>query len=106
MSDKDRETFEAWAFEYLKGQYSFYNDATIRDMMMPYKSERRTLEAAWQAARAHYAPKLSEKEFTDALNIATIEKWRGGSMGTTMEWYSYIKDVVAALRAAGVQFRH
>ena len=89
MTDKDREVLEA----------------ALRKSHWQNTNTVLAFGDGWQAARAHYAPKLTEKEFTDELNAATIAKWRGGEMGTTMEWISYIKEVVAALRAAGVQFR-
>lgn len=45
---QDREAFGAWVFDYMKRQYSFYDEATIRAMIVFRKSPVSCLEAAWQ----------------------------------------------------------
>jgi hypothetical protein len=87
MTDKDREAFETWA------KSEGYLPKTVT---RPYYGDVYLAESThyawkgWQAARDHYAPKLTEKEAVEIVfNHSSIEA----------------KSIITALRAAGVQFK-
>lgn len=99
MTDKDTEAFEAWALGYLKCQYPFCDANTIKNMMIPYRSQRCTLEAAWQAARDHYAPKLTEKEAREIVSAKL------SSHSPIFLDSPIAEQIVKTLRKAGVRFQ-
>lgn len=69
MSDKNKEAFEKWAFDYLKGQYSFYNSDAIRDLIVFNKPPHCYLRAAFDFMNAYYAP------MRKALESISDEGW-------------------------------
>jgi hypothetical protein len=82
MSDQDREAMlDAWNHTKPIGWKN---------------SDYRQFSAGWQAARDHYAPKLTEKEAIDLIQKAMFEeKHTRGYSGTAID----------ALKAAGVRFK-
>jgi hypothetical protein len=56
----------------------------------------------WQAAREHFAPKLTEREAVEIVLIAFDKAYRSGD---TYVAKNFIKGGIAALRAAGVRFK-
>ena len=96
MSDRDREAFEKW---FPTGK------VLLED---PFSGDAPTgFKAGWQAARDHYAPKLTEKEAVEAAEMAIAE-----ARGKDIKLPSHVvtseelgKVAIAALRAAGIRFK-
>lgn len=117
MSDKDREAFEAFVLRgTLPGENFLERDHTGSYML----AVARGGWAAWQAARDHYTPKLTESETIAVLvnaptaRIITEERRKadlggdGSDMVVTKQVVKYAvtdESRVAALRAAGVRFK-
>lgn len=83
MNDEDREAFEAWA------KTRWYGDGTTGSHDYHAYS---IAETVWQAARDHYAPKVTEKEAEQLCDQALRMAERPA-------------DVIEALKAAGVRFK-
>jgi hypothetical protein len=120
MSDKDREAFEADCrnCEVYTGRHHEYPE-----QYRLYETQLRWM--GWQAARDHYAPKLTEREAVElaAEAIRLTPKKRvtafcetkaaphgdGSDMKITHEITTFVEDREAqakeALHAAGVRFR-
>lgn len=91
MSDKDRAAFDSWWVKYYHGEPSF-------------------AWGAWKAARAHYAPKLTEKQAVEKVMYALFKMDHPGSefenqieMAWALEEQRPIAKV--ALKAAGLRFK-
>lgn len=114
MTDKDREAFELYA----KGNRLFLSG--IKHSNGTCQGEL-TLEAweAWQAARDHYSPRLTEAEVEKAARAlaeidcraqAELQKIFNESHEDEVacvnnSWRSYVHGVKVVLRAAGVRFK-
>jgi hypothetical protein len=92
MTDPDREAFEAWA----RSSGAAANDRGCDNF---FSETMRIAFQAWQAARDHYAPKLTEKEVRETITTAFPASAN----------FFYVEicghRVISALRAAGVRFR-
>jgi hypothetical protein len=100
MNDQDREAFERWAIQYMET----LGYGARRDCFDPNHAS-----AAWQAARDHYAPKLTEREAVEKAAYAIAET-RYPGYGSMAKWvevnaHRYEAEAKAALRAAGVKLK-
>jgi hypothetical protein len=102
MSDRDREVFDQWWKSH---------SVEAREDMCIYSAN-----LGWQAARAHSAPKLTERDAVEVaakhIAIADCGKWETLPEGDEREvhrgftcrlYYRYLAK--SALRAAGVRFK-
>jgi hypothetical protein len=96
----DRQDKDRAAFEEFYGLPRMDSDGNFKD---------RRDEAAyklWQAARDHYAPKLTEAEAVEKAAVALYNLEHKTQLDKVAEFESYWrKNAQVALRAAGVQFR-
>lgn len=53
MTTKQQQAFDKWADEYIRRQYSFYNEETCKSVGAPLK---RSLHEAWKAGIASISP--------------------------------------------------
>jgi hypothetical protein len=90
QQDKDREAFEKWI--------DFCAD---RDEAGNYIYEIQSAWEAWQAARDHYAPKLTDVEVV----VIACGALGGVKLHQQIFWPSAAEKVIAALRAAGARFK-
>ena len=103
MTDHDREAFETW----VKAE-----DCSIeRDHAGYFAFGTALAYRCWQAARDHYAPKLTEKEAIElgakaAYNFVFVDgnKWPRCD-GGRIRPEEFRLATKAALRAAGVRFK-
>jgi uncharacterized protein (DUF1501 family) len=101
MTDKDREAFEAQYCE-IYPEHELRLQCGNDGNSVLYSTEQATqayyaFKRGIALTRAHYAPKLTENE---ALKIARKALTASDRFGVDM-----LNDVIAALKAAGVQFR-
>jgi hypothetical protein len=95
QQDKDREAFEAWIGD----------DLINKDKAGNYIFEVESAWEAWQGARDHYVPKLTEKEAMEAAAnairaaIGNSGSYGGSNPPTDREM------AIAAIRAAGMRFK-
>jgi hypothetical protein len=93
MTDADREAFEKWAHSTNRNELWVVGDKDIA-----YET--------WQAARDHYAPKLTETDIPRIAKIlceqAAFLNWEQSSFAAKNNW---IRSVETALRSAGVRFK-
>ncbi len=88
MTDQDREAFENWYQENVSvvmgEDLGKYHDA--------HAVFGEDVKAAWQGARGHYAPRLTEDEFKDILRDAIADE-------------TPVLEAMETFRAAGVRFK-
>ena len=115
MSDQDREAFEAdcQRREVYTGRHREFSE-----QYQLYETQLRWM--GWQAAAAHYAPRLTEAEAVEkaARALAEIdcsmqaelrkifnEPDEDEALSADNKWTGYLHEARAALRAAGVRFK-
>jgi hypothetical protein len=83
-----------------------HDELVLRHVKLSYEEG---VAAGWRAARDHYAPKLTEKEAVERAAEAAYEsrngRWNTSSDGQRSVYKTEARASIAALRAAGVQFR-
>jgi acetylornithine/succinyldiaminopimelate/putrescine aminotransferase len=80
-----------------------HDELVLRHVKLSYEEG---VAAGWQAARDHYAPKLTEKEaVVAATNAIHGAAFRGVITGQKPAMRDGVAHMVAALRAAGFRFR-
>jgi hypothetical protein len=109
MTDKDREAFEAWC----KNTSGYRTEGKTNPLLN--RKEYTTVTTysawdAWRAARDHYAPKLIEKEAVRIACNAYANQQKAMGYGyypveAGSATHESLMAVMAALRAAGVQFK-
>jgi hypothetical protein len=106
MSDKDREAFEA---DYSK---RYLGAVAVRDGAS-YKLQKAQHDwCIWQAARNHYAPKLSENDAVEKLQAYLLDtsgghlvkSQKGDRLWSTSHLVN-MSGLVRTLRAAGMRFK-
>lgn len=90
MIDKDREAFAKWWLEPKEKPVYAIDIAAWQ---------------AWQAARDHYAPKLTFKEAIEKAGDAVEKLVSRGKFPGDSEFDYALEMSAAALRAAGVRFK-